>query len=512
VGSIAHARQEDRPIPLTDVNRSDLDGAIRLACEAMARAFDHPDRGLPYFLASAWPEPRFAFHPKWCEAHVSGRHLTALLEAESALGGGLDVAEAVSRHERGLFFAFSGELPLPMNRATRGASRPTVFVAHNVREGLHGLASLVRYRNSERAMTMAADCIDAVDRTWQPRSGWMIEQAPGGSEPDHLVSGLGRAIGPLVKLHRASGHPPALALAARIRDRLIDMDAFPADGSFAVEPLGTHVHSITSTMSGLAMLAHETADRPLLDRVRAFVANGLWRIRDELGWAIESLDAGADPDRGEGNTTGDIVETLLILARHGDESALADAERIIRSHLLPSQLRDLSFVPRERTPVEGGDTIAVGRDRLRGLFGFPAPYGHLPAGSSDIGVNLDIVGGVTSSLCAARAAASSIVDGIHRVDILVDHDTAELSVRAPAPLVEVTVTLHRHGSLDLRLGGTRVRVEDPPLDQPIAFAVESVETRIALRHHEDRLWAILRGPDVVALSDRGTQFTFFAPV
>ena len=92
------------------------------------------------------------------------------------------------------------------------------------------------------------------------------------------------------------------------------LDAYPPDGAFRGELLGTHAHSITSTLSSLAQLADATADADLLARVSAFYANGLWAIRDELGWVIESTAPEANPDKGETNSSGDIVETALILA------------------------------------------------------------------------------------------------------------------------------------------------------------------------------------------------------
>ena len=92
------------------------------------------------------------------------------------------------------------------------------------------------------------------------------------------------------------------------------------------------------------------------------------QIRDPLGWVIENWDRqGAEADVGEVNNTGDIVETALILGRHGFPGYYDDAERILRCHLLPSQLRDNSFIPGPPNPQneDGRRNIA---DRHLGAF------------------------------------------------------------------------------------------------------------------------------------------------
>ena len=69
-----------------------------------------------------------------------------------------------------------------------------------------------------------------------------------------------------------------------------------------------------------------------------------------MGWVIESGLDGAPPDLGEVNNTGDIVETALILGRWGYTDYYHDAERILRCHLLPSQLRDNAFIQNPPNP------------------------------------------------------------------------------------------------------------------------------------------------------------------
>jgi hypothetical protein len=385
--------------PVADVNSTDVLGAIRLACQAMGRVFDEADpHGVAFFDAVAWPEPQLAFSDVHSEAHVPGRHLNALLAAE-ALAGVAAEPDVVARHRSALFFSFSGDVPLPLNRARIGGPLEH-FCQHNVREGLHGLAALARWHGDDEAADLARRSVRFIADHWSPPDDWTVRISPPDCASLTLVQGMARAIGPLVKLWQGIGDEAALDLARRVTDALAAQGAFPDDGAYRPEIVGHHTHSTTSTLSGLAVLADATGDDALLDRVAAFTRNGLWSIRDEIGWAVESTAPDANPDKGEGNTSGDIVETLLVLARHGDATAAADARRIVGAHLLPSQLRDTSWIP--------SPDIAA---RLRGTWGFPAPYGHDPIGLERVKFNLDIVGGVVGSLAEAVAAGIEPADG-----------------------------------------------------------------------------------------------------
>jgi hypothetical protein len=233
------------------------------------------------------------------------------------------------------------------------------------------------------------------------------------------MHGLARAIGPLVKYYRATGYGPALVLATVLKDKSL-AEVFCADGSYDRERFGDHTHSTTCVMSSLAQLADLTSDVPLMLRVKAFYDNGLWDIRDEFGWVVESSGEGRNPDKGEVNNSGDIMETGLILGKWRFAEGYHDAERILRCHILPSQLRDVSFIAEPKNP-EGVDGMRDVAARLHGSFGFPAPYGHEPLDLPNIKFNLDIVGGAVGSLCEALRSATTRDKLGHHVNLLFDH-------------------------------------------------------------------------------------------
>ena len=312
----------------------------------MASVFNADDNEIPFFGSEVLPNPRLGFSSVHSESHVPGRHLNALLAAEEIAGVSID-EEAVRKHTAATFFSYSGVAPLPLNRDELGG--PLInFSEHNLREGFHALYALVRYRGSERAAEIAEASIAFVFDLWNPQSGWDRQKLESEFDlrvaQDHtFITGIARAIGPLVKYFRATGHGPALELALTLAS-MATSEYFLPDGAYNREKFGQHTHSTTCVMSSLAQLADLTADSALLGRVRAFYDNGLWDIRDGLGWVIENSNDDSPPDRGECNNTGDIVETALILGRRGYPEYFQDAERIIRGHLLPAQLRDNSFI------------------------------------------------------------------------------------------------------------------------------------------------------------------------
>ncbi|MEA1951671.1 MAG: hypothetical protein U9N87_09815, partial [Planctomycetota bacterium] len=409
---------------LGNVNTTDIKDAMRLGCRCMQSVFnaDDPQR-VPFFGAAMKP-PGLSFSGHHSESHTPGRHLNAMLSAEDAAGIKLD-EEAVELHKQAALFSYSGALPLPLNRAKLDG--PLVnFCPHNIREGFHALYALVRYRKDRQARETAERSIDAIGRLWDPKSGWNVEEISKAGlryqKCQGFVHGGARMLGPLVKYYRTTGYGPALDLAIAIKEKLVGEVYLPA-GDFDKKRFSTtHVHSVTCVLSSLAQLADLLGDMSLLMHVKAFYDKGLWKMRDALGWSPESV--GRKTDDGEMNNTGDILETALILGRHGFAEYYGDAELILRGHILPAQLRDVSWAVETPNP-NNKDALRSVPDRLRGAFGFPAPYAHSAKDTvrPNIGFNLDIVGGTVASLAEAYREVASYAPGTHRVNMLFDHET-----------------------------------------------------------------------------------------
>jgi hypothetical protein len=525
-----------------DVNTTDIAGAIRLARQTMGNVFNADDNDIPFFRSVVRPTVYLSFHESFSEAHVPGRHLNALLTAEEVLGEPAD-EETIAKHRRAALYAYSGPLPLPLNRDHVGGPLHR-FLPHNLREGFHALYALARYRDDAEAREIAERCIATIPQYWSAERGWdrqalagvgvtLVELEEFFKPEDRVpaasfISGIARAIGPLVKFHRATGSPAALDLAKQVKEKAI-ADYFWEDGSHDLLRFSLHTHSATCTLSSLAQLADLTGDEDLKNRVRAFYGNGLKAIADDIGWSIENCASHANPDRGEANNTGDILETALLIGKWGDESAYADAEVILRAHLLPSQLRDVSFIQDPPNPdnEDGQHNIAA---RHLGAFGFPAPYGHAPLDYEEVSFNMDIVGGATASICEAyRSVVTVDEDGDQTVNLLFDHETDAIRVESPYPSGLLQITLKRPGRLSLRIppwadrralgvgeidvatriDGDTLVIDQPPVGTPITIDLPLTAREIELTHRTRGIRTQLQGDQVVAMQNFGADLTFF---
>jgi len=519
------------PERVKNVNTTSIRAAVELACQTMSHVFNADDHDIPFFLSTVWPKAELSFYENHTESHVPGRHLNALLNAEDALGVKIDET-AVQKHAKAAFFSYSGPVALPLNRDRIGG-KLIRFLPHNIREGFHALYALVKYRKSARARELAERSIADINKYWNPETGWDKATLEGkfglfvGEWGSPFMTGIARSIGPLVKYYRATGYGPALELAVVLKEKAVG-EFFVADGSYNAEHFGTHVHSTTCTMSGLAQLAELTNDSRLLERVKKFYDNGLKEISDDIGWSIENSSPNSIPDRGEANNTGDVLETALILGHAGYAECYQRAERILRGHLLPCQLRDISFIHDQPNPKneDGKRNIA---QRHLGAFGFPAPYGHKPVGAEEISFNMDIVGGATGSLCEAYRQTTVHDAAGHHVNLLFDHETSAIRVRSPYSGGAMSVTVLKPGPLFVRipdwvsasdvhveglaeqpkkLGGWIV-VASPTVGKALSVRFPLRDGELALRHRTHQIHARTRGDSIVAMENFGAPLEYF---
>ena len=520
---------------LSDVNTTDIRDAILLGCETMGNVFNADDNGIPFFGTviaekGSGKDSMFRFSASHTESHVPGRHLNALLRAEEVLGIKANES-AIDKHAKAAFFSYSGSIPAPLNRDSIGG-KLNRFIPHNMREGFHALYALTKYRNSAQAKDLAEKSIDFTLTHWNPEKGWnkpylqhqgiVLFEGIG-----HFVAGIARSIGPLVKYYRATGSHKALELAMILKDEAVK-EAFLEDGSYDIDRMGSHTHSVTCVMSSLAQLAELTSDAQLMGRVKVFFDNGLNDISDAIGWSIESAFPDANPDRGESNNTGDIIETALILGNYGYTSYFDTAERILRAHLLPSQLRDISFVKEPANPNNEDALRDVGR-RHKGAFGFPAPYGHKAIGLETISFNMDIVGGSVASLCEAYANEVTFTEAGHHVNLLFDFESDSIkvespytngklrvTVKKPAPLfvripewVEKSAVVTKVGRAHPALQNGYVFVPNPPLNKPVLIDFTLPVRETVLKHRTRNIRVKWKGDSVAAMDNFGATLTYF---
>lgn len=172
-------------------------------------------------------------------------------------------------------------------------------------------------------------------------------------------------IGPEIKYHRAMGSEAALALATRLVNYALDVVVVDS-GRHHVSVVGAHVYSTTAMLSSLAQYAEVTGDQRTLDHLEAFVVDGITELAVETGWVMENFFQ--KNTWGEGNNTVDLIEIYLILGRLRNPAYYRRVERMLRAHLLPSQLVDTSFIENKSDPDFGRSRIAT---QVLGAFGFP---------------------------------------------------------------------------------------------------------------------------------------------
>jgi len=282
-------------------------------------------------------------------------------------------------------------------------------------------------------------------------------------------------------------------------------------------------------MSSLAQLAETTEDADLMARVKAFYDVGLKDISDPIGWSIENAGDAANPDRGEANNTGDILETALILGRYGYARYYDDAERILRAHLLPSQLRDISFIQEPANPHREDGKTNVAHRHL-GAFGFPAPYGHHPLGASSISFNMDIVGGAVASLCEAFRHCVTVEPETIKVNLLFDYETEDVKVCSPYTGNGLSITLKRPALLYIRLPswldrqalvvrnadtspkfeGDYLFINDAPVNRALTVQFQLTRRELCLKHRTRTIRTALEGDRVIAMDAFGANLRFFA--
>ena len=520
---------------LSHVNTSDINAAVSLGCRTMSSVFNADDNDIPFFGSCVYPNARLSFHKMFSEAHVPGRHLLALLNAEFVLG--IPVApETIARHAAAAYFSFSGPLKLPLSR-NELASPLATFWDVNLREGLHALYALARFRKDERALSLAKECIHTCLELCDDNLQWKPEPFAAAGivhQPSGFVGSFGRALAPLLKLHQTTGCSEALELAHKITEILVARH-FDARGNYS-ENLGFHVHSTTSTLSGLAMMAEFTQDDRITSRVKAFFDNGLWTVRDQIGWSIEGKNReGASSECGESNNTGDIIETALSLARLGYPEYYNDVELMLRAHLLPLQLRDISFITNPPNP-NNEDGLRDVANRNLGAFGFPAAYTHYPISwtdSSDESIRfaMDIVGGAVDSLLVASQSCASRIDQTTCIHLLFDYESDFVRVESPYTAEALRITPKVAGALAIRvpawsdasqwkivpanlvwkLEGSYLRCDSVPAGTTITVHFPLSERHLTLKHKTRDIRVRLRGDEPVAMDNFGSQFYFFDP-
>ena len=383
---------------------------IRLARDALLNGLDPTQANRPYWCCACRDAAPVEFEHcgGYDYVHAVPRVMHGLSFAEAVLGAQTDnrIWGDLTRY----MFALFDRGPLPAVFDDRDGG--VLSNLHDVREVVHGLTALIA-RGDERAQACMEGMIGAILDAMDEDGTLHAERIPGTAKAvGHPPCDEGRAADALVRYVRLTGDEQALELARRIA-RGATRRAFTSEGTLT-EMAGGHVHSINAMLAGILDLALLTGDRPLLLSAKAVFDVGLPPYHSSFGWSMENRSR--EDLRGEINNTGDLLRCALLLGRAGYIEYFARAERILRSHLLPSQVIDVEDVSDDSHAA--GDCRRSLAERFRGGFGFPTPSDYLNTPDAAITVT-DITSGGLDALCEARRAALTRDEGTASLNVLV---------------------------------------------------------------------------------------------
>lgn len=311
-----------------DVNTRNLRQALLESVRPMTFFFDPRHDFIPFFGNMMVGESfGNSHHPSFSMSHIPGRWLNALLNIENTLGIEVD-KQAIEHLRKWTYRSLECTklgFPACINTTTMEAIPETDL--HNLREVMHALTALVKYRNDQHAYRLALDLIEQVDtwysyeqgkfleEEWSRKTGGKLQKWAGTTRFDSpFPISFGRYIGALVKFYRATGELCALQQALKLKE-VCFRDVLDQSGNYDVEVFGGHTHSTTAMLSSLCQLGHTVQDHEIFERVHRFMKNGLSKIALDFGWCVEGYYR--TDCVGEINNTADIMEVCLALGQAG---------------------------------------------------------------------------------------------------------------------------------------------------------------------------------------------------
>lgn len=441
----------------------DMLNHIRLGLNSLVKGLDPMNKHMPYWCIGFAEGQLKAFRHSgawdWC--HDVARAIHAIGMAERATGECVD--EAIWRDLADLQIALFDEADNLPGTADNDTGERFVHL-HNIRESTHALNGLIR-RCDERAQMWSQRMIRAVRAALDDDGTIQLDRLPSYvSEYNHQPSQEGRAIDALVRHYRITGDEVALELAELMTSYALE-HCFTSEGALK-EAAGTHGHSLNAMIAGMLDLALLTKNADLLNRAKAIYDVGIPRYNSSFGWSMESLHK--FHPRGESNNTGDLLRAALLLGHAGWANYFEHAERILRGHLLPSQVIDVDDLPNE--PNETDDSLHRRASRLCGGFSFPTPNDYLLNPDATI-TTYDITSGAVDGLCEAFSSIITSDDVGIRINLLFSHEAEE---------VRVTSHLSQTGCIEIQNRGGRpllVRIPSWVDKKDVCLKVNGAETQ-----------------------------------
>lgn len=442
----------DTKIPWYDAN---LEKRLELTLPYLANMLDADADNEPFFGTDRYEDGTAGAHHalEIGIPHVTGRACDIFYGIEAATG--MKLPEQVEAdYVRYLYSCCEVEDNLPVYFDPDKGNRAFVQF-HNLRECLEALVWRIRLRDCDRARRVVDGFLNTLLRLTNEETGCMDYQkavAMGKGEEFAsiqipLTMGQGRLVGPLMLLFQQTGDLRALQLAQQYAESTLSI-CFEDDGRLR-DAAHNHVHSITSTLSGILYYALSAGRGELARKIEKICEVGLAPATSSYGYVREQL--WIESEQGESNQVGDLIQIYLMLAGLGKTAYwYGCAERFMRGGILPAQVVETDSFLKDH-PNPENDSWRNMSARAIGGFGFPTPTTRFEPGKG--GVNtIDITQGAAQAICAFREKIVTRDSmGIH-LNLLFSAETAAASVTSHLPVEGlVEITLKEDGALWVRL-------------------------------------------------------------
>ena len=423
------------------------------------------DQGMPYFNVFA-TQPPSAAHDWPDHGDVLTRQLQAAVMLRLMTGRRLEVED----RWRALLIGAIDPADGLFHRPARPWCKATV---EDCALHLYALTTLA----------VADDDAEAARLARRMAEGYLARlQAAKGNGDASSFGGF--AIKSLMVTARLLNSEPAFKAAGILARQVLNSRVFTPDNRFGLK---AHVHGNLRTLTGLADYALTVGDAALFSRCETLYRH-TWSLGTRFGFIPEITNwRPSDLIACETCALMDLACLGLTLANHGHAEHWDGLERLMRNHLVESQVRDLSWLGEDDGRPDTGQYTwrEVTRRCVGAWAGWSSPN-HLLAyhetlnavwGGPDLRDRIRVLqnccgGSGVHALFALWRNAAHIEDETLSVHLHLDKDLPDAEVRCQKPYRgRTTVTLRR----DLAV---RLRVPDFVDRAALRLAVNGVEAAI----------------------------------
>ncbi len=314
-------------------------------------------RGQPYFNIF-WTDPAAAAHDWPDFADVTARQLQAVIMLRHMTGMALPIEQIWLQNLLSLIDPASGLIKRPATHYAQGDNGDS-FLGDQALT-LYALAMVYLDQPDEKLRSIIFKMVAGLDTYVKSTQ----------REKDHLLFGF--LIKSLMVCARYFGSEQALNLAAWLIDKTFEEDVlFTPDNQFHQ---GGHVHSLLRTLVGAADYAIYTGDQIRYSRINALYQS-FKKLSTRFGFIPEVIHRQDDLIACETCALMDYLGLAVTLANHGHPEYWGDVERIVRNHLIESQVKDASWLRTDnsREDTEQFSWRDIDKRMVGGYAGWSSP-------------------------------------------------------------------------------------------------------------------------------------------